>query len=67
MRCYGWGPDRCWVGVTSAEGWVRYNWALENEMTMFGAVFKLSGPGYVKQETLRLVEQWQSQAKLKSV
>ena len=50
--------EHCWVGVTSAEGWVRYSWAIENEQNSgFGRTYKLRGNGYVKQEANRILKQ----------
>lgn len=44
-------------------GWVRYNWAVENEVTMFGPMFRVVGDGYVKQEAKRLIDLWQKREK----
>jgi len=59
MRCYRITAEDCWVGITSAEGWVRYAWALENEISAFGAVYERVGDGYVAAERKRILESWQ--------
>lgn len=56
MRSYGWKPDFVRKGITGAQGWVYYNWALENEANVWGAGVRVKGAGYVKQETERKLE-----------
>lgn len=60
MSCYGWSEQYVRTGLSSAKGQVFANWALENEMTMFGSVVERRSPGYLKQET-----KWQM-ARMKS-
>jgi len=50
MRCFGWTPDFVRFKITSAQGWIYYDWAKQNETTMFGAAWKRKNPGYVAQE-----------------
>ena len=50
MRAYGWSPDYVRKGITGAQGWVWYNWALENEASVWGVWLERTTPGYVKQE-----------------
>lgn len=40
-------------GITGAKGWVYYNWAVENEATVWGSRKERKSPGYVKQEYLK--------------
>lgn len=47
--------------MTSAEGWVRYAWAIENEMAMFGPLYERVSDGYIKQEAKRLLKIWQTE------
>lgn len=57
MKTYGWSRQYCRKGITSAEGWVWYAWAKENEATMMGKLWRRCGKGYVAQESDRLMEQ----------
>ncbi len=50
MRCYGWLPEFVDCEITSAQGWAYYAWAVENELTMFGALAERKGFGYIGQE-----------------
>jgi hypothetical protein len=50
MRCFGWSADYVRTKITSAQGWAYYNWAMENEMTAFGALYQRKTPGYIQQE-----------------
>jgi hypothetical protein len=63
MKVFGWSPEYCRKGITSAESWIWYNWARENEMTMMGALWQRSGKGYVAQESDRIAEQLRKLAK----
>lgn len=56
MRTYGWSFDHVRKGMTGAQGWVWYSWALENEATAFGNCYKRTTDGYIRQETKRLME-----------
>lgn len=47
-------------GVTGAEGWVWYSWALEHRATVWGTGVKYASPGYVRQETLAILERWRT-------
>jgi hypothetical protein len=55
MRTYGWSLDYVRLGMTGAQSWVWYNWAIENEMSAFGLVYKRKSDGYIRQEINRLV------------
>jgi hypothetical protein len=55
MKTFGWSIEKVRTGMTGAEGWAWYAWAMENEATMFGASYKRTTDGYVKQETKRLM------------
>jgi len=57
MRAYGWTPDFVRLKITSAQGWVYYNWAKENEMTVLGANYELKTPGYIGQEKQKILKQ----------
>ena len=50
MRTFGWTPDFVRKGITGAEGWIYYNWAMENEASIWGSGLDRRTPGYVKQE-----------------
>lgn len=56
MKTFGWKRDYCRTGISSAEGWIWYNWAREHEMTMMGALWQRSGKGYVAQEADRIAQ-----------
>jgi hypothetical protein len=58
MRCFGWSERHCRLGITSAQGQVWYNWALENEMTAFGPIVKRATDGYVAQHKKALLKKW---------
>lgn len=55
MRTYGWTLDYVKKGLTGAESWVWYNWAIENEMSAFGLVYKRKSAGYIRQEIDKLM------------
>lgn len=49
--------EHCWTGVTSAEGWVRYSWAVANvQASGFGMAYQLAGDGYIKQQTKKILK-----------
>jgi len=50
MKTYGWTLDYVRKGITGAQGWVYYNWACENESSLWGRSLVRKSPGYVKQE-----------------
>ncbi len=54
MKVFGWSEQYCRKGITGARGWVWYNWALENEATMFGRLVERAGKGYIAQESDRI-------------
>lgn len=56
MRSYQWKPDFVRYEITGAEGWVYYNWALENESSVWGSGLEKKSPGYLKQEINRLLK-----------
>ena len=55
MKQYGWSPGFVRTGLTSAQGWAYLAAAREMELTMFGAVWRLKGDGYIGQERKRLL------------
>ena len=57
MKTFGWTHEHCRKGMTSAEGWVWFYWALENEATLFGSSLERKGRGYVDQESKRLFDE----------
>ena len=40
--------------MTGAQGWVYYNWSMENEANFWGSKLKRTTPGYIAQEIERL-------------
>jgi hypothetical protein len=54
MKVFGWTEDYCRKGITGARGWVWYNWALENEATLFGRLVERTSKGYIGQESDRI-------------
>lgn len=56
MKTYGWSLRFVKFDMPGAESWVWYNWAMENETSAFGHVYKRRTDGYVRQETKRLVK-----------
>ena len=56
MRCYGWTWDYVQFEITSAQGWCFYNWALESEMTAFGAIAEVKGDNFIAQERKAILE-----------
>ncbi len=50
MRTYGWSLRHVRLEMTGAQGWVWYNWALENEATAMGPAYKRTTDGYIRQE-----------------
>lgn len=50
MHCYGWSPDFVRFGITSAQGWCYYDWAVCNQMTAFGPTHERRTDGYVATE-----------------
>lgn len=62
MKSYGWTPSFVRKGITGAQGWVYYNWAQENEASVWGTGIRVKGRdgGYVRQETERILELWQT-------
>jgi hypothetical protein len=55
MKTFGWSYEKVRTGMTGAECWAWYAWAMENETTAFGSAFKRTTDGYVRQETKRLM------------
>ena len=55
MRTYGWTLKHVRTEITGAQGWVWYNWALENEMTAMGPMVKRVTDGYISQERKNLM------------
>ena len=56
MKAYGWSEKRVAEKLDGAQGWVWYNFALEDTISAWGPVYKRVGDGYVRQETRRLVK-----------
>lgn len=44
--------------LDGAQGWAYYNWARENEVRFWGGGVKNVSPAYVKQEWLKLMDEW---------
>jgi len=55
MKTYGWTPDFVRKGITGAQGWVYYNWAMENEQVGFGPLVERTGDGYVAQQKKQIL------------
>jgi hypothetical protein len=56
MKAYGWTADYIRFDLIGAQGWVYYNWALENEASVWGSSIRPASAGYVKQEWNKLME-----------
>lgn len=56
MKTFGWSFHHVKFELTGAQGWVWYNFALEDTISAWGPVYKRVGDGYVRQETRRLVK-----------
>lgn len=56
MRTYGWSLRHVRFEMTGAQGWVWYNWALENEVTAMGPSYKRTTVGYIGQEREKLLK-----------
>ncbi len=58
MRTFsGFSPEFVWDGLPMIQGMAFYSWAMENDaMNQFGGITRVS-PGYVKQESQKLVEE----------
>ncbi len=54
MKAYGWSADYVRKGLPGAQGWVYANWALEHEMTVWGALVERKCKGYIQQELDKL-------------
>ena len=57
MRTYGWTRDYILDELDGAEGWVWFNWAQENEASVWGTGVKVVGSGYIGQEKQRLLKE----------
>lgn len=57
MKSFGWSEDYVRKGITGAKGWVFYNWAIENEASIWGDRLERKTDGYVKQEKKKILEQ----------
>lgn len=58
MKCFpAMTRDDLMHEMTSAESWVWYNWALENEMTAFGPLAERVGDGYLKKQVKSVMKQ----------
>lgn len=58
MSTFGWTQDYVRKRLPGAQGWVYFNWALENEQTVLGPRWRRTGPGPVRQEYLALMARW---------
>jgi hypothetical protein len=58
MHFYHWDEDYVRLKMTSAKSWVYYNFALENQMSVWGAAFERKTDGYVKQETKQIFSKY---------
>jgi hypothetical protein len=57
MKTYGWSLQYVRFGLTGAQSWAWYAAALEMELGVFGGpAFQRTTPGYVRQETVRLMK-----------
>lgn len=54
MRFYQMSVDHVRKRLVGAQGWVYYNWAQENEASMWGNNIKRVSKGYVAQEVDRI-------------
>lgn len=54
MKSYGWSPDFVRRRLIGAQGWAYYNWALENEATVWGNGVERTTDGYIAQEIKRI-------------
>ena len=61
MKAYGWTADYIRFEITGAEGWIYYNWAYENEASVWGSGVR-AVDGYVKQEWKQIIKSWQTKA-----
>ena len=55
MKAFGWTPDQIRKRIPGAQGWAYYNWARENEASVWGSNLERKSPGYVKQEYERIL------------
>jgi hypothetical protein len=55
MSFYGWSEDYVRFGISSAIGWVFYNFAMEETMSVWGAVYERKTDGYIKQEANKIL------------
>jgi hypothetical protein len=56
-HAYGWSVNHIRKEITSAQGWVYYNWALENEASVWGDRLDRKSDGYVKQERKKIFKE----------
>lgn len=54
MKAYGWTADYVRKELVGAHGWVYFNWAIENESSVFGSGIERKGLGYVGQERVKI-------------
>jgi hypothetical protein len=55
MKTFGWSWKYVRTGITGAQGWAWYAWAMGNEVGAWGPLFKQTTDGYIKQEAKRLI------------
>lgn len=56
MKSYGWSETYVSEELTGAQGWVFFNWAVENESSVWGSSIERKGDGYIAQERNRLCQ-----------
>jgi len=55
MKSYGWTEHYVKFGIIGAKGWVFYNWARQNELSLFGSSERQTSKGYIAQEIDKIV------------
>ena len=59
MEHWGWSEDYVRKKLVGAQGWVYYNWALENQNNLLGGGPVRKTPGYLAQERIKIYGQQQ--------
>jgi hypothetical protein len=60
MRAFGVSEDFVRTKISSAKGWIYYNFAKETEMTMLGAAWQMKGRGFIGQERIKILAKQKS-------
>ncbi len=63
MKTYGWSEEHTRKKISSAKGWVYFNWAMESEATVFGISRERKTDGYIQQEKKRLLAKQKANGK----